>query len=99
VARAGAGRGAAAGRPPQRLRAGGRCDALAAGLRVEVDDRTESVGRKIREAELQKVPYMLVVGDREADDRAAALRRHGEGDLGTLPLDEAVARIAGEVGG
>ncbi len=71
----------------------------AAGLRVDVDDRTESVGRKIREAELQKVPYMLVVGDREADDRAAALRRHGEGDLGTLPLDEAVARIAGEVGG
>ena len=65
----------------------------------EVDDRTESVGRKIREAELQKVPYMLVVGDREADDRAAALRRHGEGDLGTLPLDEAVERIAGEVGG
>jgi threonyl-tRNA synthetase len=71
----------------------------AADLRVEVDDRTESVGRKIREAELQKVPYMLVVGDREADDRAAALRRHGEGDLGTLPLDEAVQRIAGEVGG
>ena len=71
----------------------------AAGLRVQVDDRTESVGRKIREAELQKVPYMLVVGDREADDRAVALRRHGEGDLGTLPLDEAVARIAGEVGG
>ena len=48
---------------------------------------------------MQKVPYMLVVGDREADDRAAALRRHGEGDLGTLPLDGAVARIAGEVGG
>ncbi len=71
----------------------------AADLRVDVDDRTESVGRKIREAELQKVPYMLVVGDREADDRAAALRRHGEGDLGTLPLDEAVARIAGEAGG
>ncbi len=70
----------------------------AAGLRVDVDDRTESVGRKIREAELQKVPYMLVVGDREADDRAAALRRHGEGDLGTVSLDEAVARIAGEVG-
>src|SRR4051794_8228475 len=71
----------------------------AADLRVDVDDRTESVGRKIREAELQKVPYMLVVGDREADDRAASLRRHGEGDLGTLPLDEAVTRIAGEVGG
>ena len=55
----------------------------AAGLRADVDDRTESVGRKIREAELRKVPYMLVVGDREAEERAVSLRRHGEGDLGT----------------
>ena len=67
-----------------------------AGLRAELDDRTESVGRKIREAELRKVPYMLVVGDREAENRAVALRRHREGDLGTVPLDEAVARLAGE---
>ena len=63
----------------------------AGGLRADVDDRTESVGRKIREAELRKVPYMLVVGDREAEERAVALRRHGEGDQGTLALDEAVA--------
>jgi threonyl-tRNA synthetase len=68
----------------------------AAGLRAELDDRTESVGRKIREAELRKVPYMLVVGDREAEQRAVALRRHREGDLGTLPLDEAVARLTSE---
>src|SRR3954462_1434480 len=68
-----------------------------AGLRAELDDRTESVGRKIREAELRKVPYMLVVGDREAAHRAVALRRHREGDLGTLALDEAVAKLAGEV--
>ena len=68
----------------------------AAGLRAELDDRTESVGRKIREAELRKVPYMLVVGDREAEQRAVALRRHREGDLGTMPLDEAVARLAAE---
>src|SRR6476620_10537141 len=57
-----------------------------ADLRVELDDRTESVGRKIREAELRKVPYMLVVGDREQEEHAAALRRHGEGDLGTMPV-------------
>ena len=68
----------------------------AAGLRAEVDDRTESVGRKIREAELRKVPYMLVVGDREQEERAVALRRHGEGDQGTLPLEGAVQRIADE---
>ncbi len=66
-----------------------------AGLRATVDERTESVGRKIRDTELQKVPYMLVVGDREAEDRAVALRKHGEGDQGTLPLEEAVGRLQG----
>ncbi len=67
-----------------------------AGLRVDVDERTESVGRKIREAELRKVPYMLVVGDREAEQRAVALRRHREGDQGTVPLDEVVERLVAE---
>jgi threonyl-tRNA synthetase len=66
------------------------------GLRARVDDRGESIGRKIRDAELAKVPYMLVVGDREADAGAAALRRHKEGDLGTLPLDEIAARLLAE---
>ena len=65
-----------------------------AGLRAEVDDRSESVGRKIREAELRKVPYMLVVGEREAEAGEAALRRHGEGDLCT----ESVAAIAERLG-
>jgi threonyl-tRNA synthetase len=69
----------------------------AAGLRADLDERTESVGRKIREAELRKVPYMLVVGDREAEQRAVALRRHREGDQGTLALDEAVQRLVAEV--
>jgi threonyl-tRNA synthetase len=73
-------------------------DALfAAGLRADVDERTESVGRKIREAELRKIPYMLVVGDREAEQRTVGLRRHKEGDLGTVPLDEAVERLVSEV--
>jgi threonyl-tRNA synthetase len=71
----------------------------AAGLRADVDERTESVGRKIREAELRKVPYMLVVGDREAEERAVSLRRHGEGDLGTITLDEAVERLIDETDG
>ena len=68
----------------------------AAGLRARLDDRSESVGRKIREAELAKVPYMLVVGDRDAEAGGAALRRHGEGDLGTFTLDEIAARLAAE---
>jgi threonyl-tRNA synthetase len=63
------------------------------GLRVEVDDRTESIGRKIREAELRKVPYMLVVGDREAEGRTVALRRHREGDQGAVGLDELGERL------
>jgi threonyl-tRNA synthetase len=57
-------------------------------LRVEVDERTESIGRKIREAELRKIPYMLVVGDREAENRTVSLRRHREGDQGVVALDD-----------
>jgi threonyl-tRNA synthetase len=70
-----------------------------AGVRTEVDDRSESIGRKIREAELQKVPFMLVVGDREVESGAAALRRHGEGDLGTSSLGDAIAHITAAGGG
>jgi threonyl-tRNA synthetase len=99
VARAGPGRGPPAGRPPQRLRRRGGGRPACGGLRADVDDAPESVGRKIREAELRKVPYMLVVGDREAEERAVSLRRHGEGDLGTVTLDEVVERLAEEADG
>jgi threonyl-tRNA synthetase len=67
------------------------------GLRIEVDDRTESVGKKIRDAELRKVPYMLVVGDKEAEASAVALRRHREGDIGTMSIDELADRLSAEV--
>jgi threonyl-tRNA synthetase len=67
-----------------------------AGLRAELDDRTESVGRKIRDAELQKIPFMLVVGDREAQEGTVALRRHGQGDEGSVRLAELIERLAGE---
>jgi threonyl-tRNA synthetase len=66
-------------------------------FRVEVDERTESIGRKIRDAELRKVPYMLVVGDREAESGMVSLRRHREGDLGTLSLEETRAMLADEL--
>jgi threonyl-tRNA synthetase len=68
-----------------------------AGLRVEVDDRTESVGKKIRDAEVRKVPYMLVVGDREQQSEQVAVRRHGEGDAGSVPLDEFARRALEQV--
>jgi threonyl-tRNA synthetase len=64
-----------------------------AGVRVEVDDRTESVGRKIREAELRKIPYMLVVGDQEVETRQVSLREHRGGDKGTLKVEEFAAQV------
>ena len=68
----------------------------AGGLRAELDDRTESVGRKIRDAELRKLPYMLVVGDREAESDTVSVREHRVGDSGSLPVAEAVAQLAGK---
>ena len=68
-----------------------------AGLRVEVDERTESIGRKIREAELRKVPYMLVVGDREQEAGEVGVRRHREGDTGAEPVAALSERLAGDV--
>jgi len=68
-----------------------------AGVRVELDERTESVGRKIRDAELQKIPYMLVIGDKEAETGTVALRRHGEGDQGSLPIEELVERLSADL--
>ncbi|MGI8632778.1 MAG: threonine--tRNA ligase [Solirubrobacterales bacterium] len=68
-----------------------------AGLRCAVDDRAESVGKRIRDAELRKTPYMLVVGDREEADDAVAVRHHGtEGQQGAS-VDELVARMASEI--
>src|SRR5438309_8465836 len=69
----------------------------AAGLRAELDDRTESVGRKIREAELRKVPYMLVVGDREEGEEAVSVREHRAGDLGSMSLKDFRRRLQGEL--
>src|SRR3954451_8371840 len=69
----------------------------AAGIRAEADTRTESVGRKVRDAELRKVPYILVVGDREAEAGEVAVRRHGAGDTGAEPVAGLAARLADEV--
>jgi threonyl-tRNA synthetase len=67
------------------------------GARVELDDRSESVGRKIREAELRKIPYMLVVGEREEREEAVSVRAHRGGDLGAVPVKNFVERLRGEV--
>jgi threonyl-tRNA synthetase len=70
----------------------------AAGLRVELDDRVEKIGYKIREAQLQKVPYMLVVGDREVADGTLSVRSRSNGDLGARSVDQFIADAFAEVG-
>ena len=69
----------------------------AAGVRVETDLRNENIGYKIREAQMQKTPYMLVIGDREAESGAVAVRTRSGEDLGAMPLDAFIERITGEI--
>lgn len=70
-----------------------------AGLRAETDDRDESVGKKIREAEMQKIPYMLVIGDKEAKSDAVAVRSRAAGDRGTKKLSAVLKLLTKEVSG
>ncbi len=62
-------------------------------IRAELDERSEKIGKKIRDAELKKVPYMFIIGEKERDSKSVAIRRHKEGDKGTKPLDEAIALL------
>ncbi len=66
-------------------------------IRVEVDDRSEKIGYKIREAQLEKVPYMLVIGDKDIENGAVSVRDRKEGDLGSMPIDDFVKQITEEV--
>jgi len=65
----------------------------AAGLRVTLDGRVEKIGYKIREAQLQKVPYMLVVGDREAEAGTVSVRHRKHADMGVKPLEQFVEDV------
>ena len=67
------------------------------GIRVEVDGRSEKIGFKIREAQVQKTPYMLIIGDKEVENGVVAVRARKEGDLGTMPLDDFIIRIGREI--
>jgi threonyl-tRNA synthetase len=68
-----------------------------AGFRVEVDYRTEKIGFKIREAEKQKIPYMLVIGDKEVENQSLALRKRKDGNLGVMSIQETIERFAKEI--
>ncbi|MBL7765275.1 MAG: threonine--tRNA ligase [Chitinophagaceae bacterium] len=69
----------------------------AAGIRAEIDDRNEKIGKKIRDTELMKVPYMLVIGEKEMNDQSGALRIQGQGDQGVIKIDELVARMKKDI--
>ncbi len=69
----------------------------AKGMRVEVDDRSEKIGYKIRQAQLEKVPYMLIIGDKELEDRTVSLRSRKEGDLGAMSAEAAAAKLFEEI--
>lgn len=67
------------------------------GLRVEVDDRNEKIGYKIREGQMEKVPYLLVLGDKEMEAGTVAVRKRGEGDIGVVAAEEFMAKVLEEV--
>ncbi len=72
---------------------------LEKGIRVELDSRQEKVGYKIREAQMEKVPYMLIVGDKEIEANAVGVRTRKDGDIGQLQVDEFISKIEDEVKG
>jgi len=67
------------------------------GIRSEVDHKNEKIGYKIREAEIQKIPYMFIVGEKEKDSQTVSVRRHLKGDLGSFKLDEIISKIQEEI--
>ena len=70
---------------------------LAQGLRCEIDSRSEKIGYKIRESEMKKIPYMCIIGKKEAEEGSLTLRRHTQGDLGAMSFDDAIQSIKNEL--
>ena len=68
-----------------------------ANLKVELDDRAEKIGYKIREAQTQKIPYMLIVGAKEVETNTVSIRKRGEGEIGALSIDDTIAKIKAEI--
>ena len=68
-----------------------------AGIRAEIDDRSEKIGYKIREAQLEKVPYMLVAGDKDIENHVVSVRSRKDGDLGAKSLDEVISSLLEEI--
>ena len=67
------------------------------GIRSELDDRAEKIGYKIREAQLEKIPYMIVVGEKEQAEKTVSIRSRKEGDLGSMPLSAFIEKVEEQV--
>ena len=70
---------------------------IEAGVRSEIDLRNEKLGYKIREAQMEKVPYMVIVGEKEVEEGTISVRKRDEGDIGGMKAEELIARIKAEV--
>ena len=66
-------------------------------LRVKVDERNEKINAKIRDAEVEKIPYMFIIGKKEIENKKVSVRRHGKGDLGVFDLDEIIKKVQKEI--
>jgi threonyl-tRNA synthetase len=66
-------------------------------IRARIDERSEKIGRKIRDAELKKIPYMLIVGEREENEGVVSVRKHGKGDLGTMQIEDFIKLVNNEI--
>jgi threonyl-tRNA synthetase len=66
-------------------------------VRAQIDSRNEKTGKKIRDAEMQRIPYMLIVGEKEENENTVSLRKQGDGDLGTVSVEAFAAMINDEV--
>ena len=66
-------------------------------FRVSIDSKNEKIGKKIREAQLNKIPYMLILGQKEVEDNTISVRSRDKGDLGSMPIDEFIEKLDTEV--
>ena len=66
-------------------------------IRASIDNRSEKIGKKIRDAEMKKTPYMLIIGEKEANDGMLSVRRHKEGDLGSMSPEQFIAVVKEEI--
>ena len=66
-------------------------------IRVHLDDRNEKIGYKIREAQVRKVPYMLIIGEKEVNDGTVSVRSRGDGELGAMPVDAFIEKLQKEI--